>query len=121
MGMKLPLIYFLKMVEWILVSLVTTEMLAFTKHLGGGLLVLLEDSRVDPSVVNYCGDTCLHIAAYKGHERTVRLLLKDGRANPSAINNEGLDCLSVTTHPTIRKMLEDDRMNRRLISSCVSL
>jgi ankyrin repeat protein len=78
--------------------------------------LLLEDGRVVPSVLDNDGNTCLHLAANNGHESTVILLLEDGRVDPIAINNEELDCLSVTTHPTIRKMLQDERRNRLSIA-----
>jgi hypothetical protein len=82
--------------------------------------LLLQDERVDPSVADDYGHTCLHFAANNVHESTVSLLLEDGRVDPSAINNEGLECLSVTTHPTIRKMLQDERRNRlSIVNVCL--
>jgi hypothetical protein len=50
--------------------------------------LLLEDGRIDPSVVDNDGDNCLHFSAMNGHESVVKLLLEDGRVDPCAVNSQ---------------------------------
>ena len=45
--------------------------------------LLLEDPRVDVTLVDSDGASCLLMAAQGGHEDVVRLLLKDQRVNPN--------------------------------------
>jgi hypothetical protein len=74
----------------------------------GIVMILLEDNRIDPSVVNNNGSNCLHLSAMNRHDGIVKLLLDDGRVDPSVVNNFGYNCLSITDKLTIKKMLIDD-------------
>jgi ankyrin repeat protein len=83
----------------------------------GIVMILLEDNRIDPSVVNNNGSNCLHLSAMNRHDGIVQLLLDDGRVDPSVVNNFGYNCLSIIRRATIKKMLMDDTRLRSLESN----
>jgi ankyrin repeat protein len=125
MDMKVLSSDFSMMAELILVLLITTEIIAFTYQQCMDMKVLskllLEDKRIDHSVVDSYGDNCLHLSAMRGHESIVKLLLEDKRIDHSVVNNDGNNCLhfsAMNGHESVVKLLlEDGRVDPCAVNS----
>lgn len=73
--------------------------------------MLLEDSRIDPSV---CDNYAMRRASMNGHFEIVQLLLQDKRVDPShnADNNFAIRNVSANSHlEVVRLLLQDHRVD----------
>jgi hypothetical protein len=68
------------------------------------LLVLLQDSRVDPTA---CDNYAIRMASRRGHVEVVRVLMRDPRVNPAARNCAFRDALEKGQVEVAKVLLED--------------
>lgn len=67
--------------------------------------LLLENSRVDPSIYN---NYCIMMASERGHTEIVKILLKDNRVNPAIKNNYPIKTAKMYGHQEIVNLLIED-------------
>ena len=59
------------------------------------LMYVLLDADTDPNISDADGDTCLHIAVYKGFSKEILQAMIDHQADVNAVNNKGYTALAL--------------------------